>query len=69
MIAGVQRLSQAAIQSIARISEVVERVSRNQESIASAVEEQQATTQDISLNVADAARRAEDIASFVAAHR
>ena len=69
MIAGVQRLSQAAIQSIARISEVVERVSRNQESIASAVEQQQATTQDISLNVADAARRAEDIATFVSSHR
>ncbi len=69
MIGGVQRLSVAAIEAIANIAEVVARVSENQQSIASAVEEQTATTNEISRALADAARHAEDIAAFTAANR
>jgi methyl-accepting chemotaxis protein len=45
---------------------VIERISENQSSIAAAVEQQTATTNEISSNVADAASRAGDIAAFVA---
>jgi hypothetical protein len=66
MIEGVQTLSRAAIQVITDISGVIGRVSSNQASIASAVEEQTASTNDISANLARAAQRAEGIAAFVA---
>ena len=42
---------------------------RNQITIASAVEEQTATTREISLNLGNAAERAEGIAAFVSANR
>jgi predicted nucleic acid-binding Zn-ribbon protein len=67
MISSVQQLSRAAIEAIGGLAEVMEQVSQNQASIASAVEEQTATTQEISASVARAARRAEEIASSVAA--
>jgi len=66
MIGGVQQLSSAAAKSIDDLAEVIEQVSQNQATIASAVEEQTATTKEISANITDAARRAEDIATFVA---
>jgi predicted nucleic acid-binding Zn-ribbon protein len=69
MIDSVQELSGAAATAIAAISTVVERVSHNQLTIASAVEQQTATTRDISVNLSRAAQRAEDIATFVTANR
>ncbi|HKS99203.1 MAG TPA: methyl-accepting chemotaxis protein [Rugosimonospora sp.] len=68
MISSVQQLARAAIDAIGGIAQVMEQVSQNQESIASAVEQQTATTSEISKNVADAAVRAQNIATFVAAH-
>jgi methyl-accepting chemotaxis protein len=69
MIDSVQDLSGAAAAAIGTISTVVERVSHNQLTIASAVDEQTATTRDISVNLSRAAQRAEDIATFVTANR
>jgi methyl-accepting chemotaxis protein len=57
------------MQAIAEISQIVDRVNQNQASIASAVEEQTATTNDISANLATAAQRAEAIAEFVLNNR
>jgi predicted nucleic acid-binding Zn-ribbon protein len=68
MIVGVQELSTAAGDAIANLAQVIEQVSQNQASIASAVEQQTATTREISSNITDAARRAEEIAAFVAAN-
>ena len=68
MIDSVQDLSGAAAGAISTISAVVERVSRNQITIASAVEQQTATTKEISINLGHAARRAEEIAAIVAAN-
>jgi methyl-accepting chemotaxis protein len=67
MIVGVQELSSAAAEAITNLAQVIEQVNQNQTSIASAVEQQTATTREISSNITDAARRAEDIAAFVAA--
>ncbi len=69
MIAQVQTLSSAAIQAIGGISVVVEELSEKQQVIASAVEAQTRSTNDISANVAKAAERATSIADFVAANR
>jgi methyl-accepting chemotaxis protein len=65
MINSVQELSHAAVGAIDAISSVVERINRNQITIASAVEEQTATTREISENLQQAAQRAEGIAAFV----
>jgi len=69
MITSVQHLSRAAIGAIGGLAEVMEQVSQNQASIASAVEQQTATTEEISASVTHAARRAQEIATFVAAQR
>ena len=69
VINDVQRLSQAAIDAIGKLAEVMERVQANQGSIAGAVEQQTATCQEISNNLMTAARKAEEIADFVEAHR
>jgi len=69
MIDSVQDLSGAAANAIGAISAVMERVNRNQITIASAVEEQTATTREISLNLGNADERAEGIAAFVSANR
>jgi methyl-accepting chemotaxis protein len=68
MIVGVQELTAAAADSIGNLADVIERVNQNQASIASAVEQQTATTREISSNITEAARRAEDIAAFVKAN-
>jgi methyl-accepting chemotaxis protein len=66
MILSVQSFSEDAMRAISDISQVVDRVSKNQESIAGAVEEQTATTNEINMNLAKVAERSEDIATFVA---
>ncbi|SOD71307.1 methyl-accepting chemotaxis protein (MCP) signalling protein [Jatrophihabitans sp. GAS493] len=68
MITEVQRLTQAGIDAIANIAQVVARVGENQTSIATAVEQQTSATQEINANLVQAARRAEEIATFVAAN-
>jgi predicted nucleic acid-binding Zn-ribbon protein len=69
MIAQVQTLSSAAIQAIGGISVVVAELSEKQQVIASAVDAQTRSTNEISANVAKAAERATSIADFVAANR
>jgi methyl-accepting chemotaxis protein len=64
----VQQLADAMAGAIGDIAGVIERISDNQASIAAAVEQQTATTNEISVNLADAAARAEDIAAFVTAN-
>jgi len=67
-IASVQELSQAVASAIDDIARVIEQINQNQASIAAAVEQQTATTNEISTNLVDAARQAEDIATFVASN-
>jgi hypothetical protein len=69
MIGQVQALSTAAIDAIAEISGIVGKVSDKQHAIASTVDQQTATTRDISANLAVAAERAKHIAEFVAGAR
>jgi hypothetical protein len=69
MIGQVQALSSAAIDAIAEISGIVGRVSDKQHAIADTVDQQTATTRDISANLAVAAERAKHIAEFVAGAR
>src|SRR5690606_26053119 len=57
-IAAIQRDSSGAVEAIGRIQEVIARVADLQTTIASAVEEQTATTNEISRSVTDAARGA-----------
>ncbi|GAA4587181.1 hypothetical protein GCM10023107_05200 [Actinoplanes octamycinicus] len=58
----IQSDTDSAVAAIERISEVIVRISDYQTTIASAVEEQTATTAEISRSVAEAATGAEDIA-------
>jgi len=66
MIEGIQNLSTQAITAIGEISHVVDRIRDNQSSIAGAVEQQTATTNEISSSLVKVAERAEGIANFVA---
>ncbi|MFI5496401.1 methyl-accepting chemotaxis protein [Actinoplanes sp. NPDC051859] len=65
-IMAVQQLSESTAGAINDIANVIAQINQNQSSIAAAVEQQTATTNEIGTNLADAASRAEDIASFVA---
>ncbi|MDQ1294575.1 MAG: methyl-accepting chemotaxis protein [Actinomycetota bacterium] len=65
MIEGIQNLSTQAITAIGEISHVVDRIRDNQSSIAGAVEEQTATTNEISSSLVKVAERAEKIANLV----
>ncbi len=56
-IEAIQSDSQAAVAAIARISEIIEEVNSYQTTIASAVEEQTATTSEMARNVSEAADR------------
>ncbi len=67
MVEAIQGDAGEAISAIAEISAVVEEIDEIQQTIASAVEEQSATTSEIGARVTSAARTAEDIAVFVAA--
>ncbi len=64
-IAAIQADAEAAVHAIGEITEIIGRVSETQASIASAVEEQTATTNEIGRNVAEAARGSHEIASNV----
>jgi methyl-accepting chemotaxis protein len=65
LISAIQSETRAAIDSMERISSVVGRINGAQATIAGAVEEQTAVTQDIARNVAEAAAGATSIASAV----
>jgi PAS domain-containing protein len=65
-IAQVQALSGAAIEAIADIAAVVDRVRDQQHAIAAAVKQQTASMTEISVNIAKAADRVESVASSVA---
>jgi hypothetical protein len=68
-IAKVQALSRAAIEAIADIAAVVDRVRDQQHAIAAAVNEQTTSMTEISVNIAKAAERVESVASSVASSR
>jgi len=61
-IEAIQSDTEAAIAAIARISEIIDRTSAFQTTIAGAVEEQTATTAEIGRNLADAAQSSREIA-------
>ncbi len=64
-IAAIQTDSSGAVDAIAEISEIIDRVATLQSTIASAVEEQTATTNEISRSVTEAARGSADIAENI----
>ncbi|WNV75873.1 methyl-accepting chemotaxis protein [Geodermatophilus sp. DSM 44513] len=64
-IEGIQSGTTAAVEAIGEISAIIERMSDAQTTIASAVEEQTATTNEMARNVAEAAAGAGDIAQNV----
>jgi methyl-accepting chemotaxis protein len=64
-INAIQTDTQAAVGAIERIRGVIAKISEIQNTIASAVEEQTATTNEIRQNVADAARASTDITRSV----
>lgn len=65
-IEAIQSDTQATIVSIARIQDVVHRISDLQTTIAAAVEEQTATTNEMSRNLAEGARGTTEIAQAIA---
>jgi len=64
-IEAIQTDSEAAVAAIARISEIIEEVNSYQTTIASAVEEQTATTSQMSRNVSEAATGSGSIAGNI----
>ncbi|WP_153758864.1 methyl-accepting chemotaxis protein [Actinomarinicola tropica] len=64
-IAAIQTDSSGAVDAIAEISEIIDRVATLQTTIASAVEEQTATTNEISRSVTEAARGSAEIAENI----
>ncbi len=64
-IAAIQNDTDSAVQAIEEISGIINQISEFQTTIASAVEEQSATTKEIGRNVNEAARAASDIAKNV----
>ncbi|GAB7192223.1 methyl-accepting chemotaxis protein [Kineococcus sp. NUM-3379] len=62
----IQSDTAAAVHAIEEISEIIERINASQMTIASAVEEQAATTNEMSRNVGEAAGGADEIARNVA---
>ena len=64
-VKAIQSGSEAAVAAIARIGEVVGEINNTQLTIASAIEEQTATTAEMSRNVAETATGAGDIASSI----
>jgi methyl-accepting chemotaxis protein len=66
-VAAIQADTAGAVEAIQRISAVIERVHGYQTTIASAVEEQNATTNEMGRNVAQAASSSADIAAGIAA--
>ena len=66
-IEAIQSDSQAAIDAIAQIANIMDQINEAQTTIASAVEEQTATTSEMGRNVAEAATGSVDIAENIAA--
>jgi methyl-accepting chemotaxis protein len=64
-IAAIQTDSTGAVDAIAEISEIIDRVAALQSTIASAVEEQTATTNEISRSITEAARGSSEIAENI----
>ncbi|MFO0604141.1 MAG: globin-coupled sensor protein [Polyangiales bacterium] len=64
-IESIQASTRGAIGAIAQISEIIEQISSLQTTIASAVEEQTATTNEIGRNISEAARGAGEIAKAI----
>ena len=64
-IAGIQGDSAAAVQSLDAIGAIIARIDELQQSIAAAVQQQSATTQDISRTVTEAAKGAGEIAGNI----
>jgi methyl-accepting chemotaxis protein len=64
-IEAIQADTQEAVRAISRISEIIARVSDHQSSIATAVEEQTATSNEISRSVAEAARGSSEIVNSI----
>ncbi len=65
-IEAIQGDSQAAIEAIAQIARIMDQINEAQTTIASAVEEQTATTSEMGRNVAEAASGSADIAENIA---
>jgi methyl-accepting chemotaxis protein len=65
-IAGIQTDTQSTIHAISEIGDIINRVNDISNTIASAVEEQTATTNEMSRNIADAARGSNEIAENIA---
>ncbi len=66
MITTIQVDTRGAVEAIAEISQIIDQISQGQTTIAAAVEEQTATTQEIARNIAEAARSTGEIAQNVA---
>ncbi|WP_063725933.1 methyl-accepting chemotaxis protein [Cryptosporangium arvum] len=64
-VAAIQRDSAAAVEAIAEITDVINRINDAQSTIAAAVEEQSATTTEMSRNVNEVATRSRDISDNV----
>jgi len=67
LIVAIQRDTDQAVVAIAEISEVIERISGYQSTIASAVQQQSATTAEMNRGVGEAASGTSDIAHTIAA--
>jgi methyl-accepting chemotaxis protein len=67
LIGGVQTETSAAVEAMENIVTVIDRINEIQSSIAAAVEEQTATTREITLNVTNAARQSNSMMEFLAA--
>ncbi|GAA3138925.1 hypothetical protein GCM10010466_32540 [Planomonospora alba] len=65
-VAAIQRDTEGAVEVIDRISEVIAKINEYQTTIASAVEQQTATTQEMSRGIADAAAGSDRIARDIA---
>ena len=65
-IATIQSDTRSAVEAMGRIQDVIGKINDIQTSIAGAVEEQSATTQEIARNVSDAAKSATEIAQNIA---
>jgi len=66
-IGSIRHLTRDAGEAIGRVTEIIHRINDIQTVIASAVEQQSATTAEIGQNVAEAARGVDDIAQSIAA--
>ncbi len=64
-VTAIQADASASVEAIARISAIIEKINQATQTIASAVEEQSATTGEITRTVQDAARGGSDIASSI----